>query len=264
MPRGNDKAMIEEQEAELRRKYGNYERADELIHFNVESRDPEVVRAGRHKLDANATAALDLDELTVPDGYVRIVDAAVREGQVIAIAEDARGNWDKVLLDDGDEEKPAAGVRRARRSSHVALDAETEDGEPVALTEGVETAEDEAKRVKATAEARRTEAKAARERARDEAKAARAAKREAGEEAEAEIVAGQTPQEQEIAEAKAKEAEAAAEAAEKAAAEAESAAGETKPPAETPPAETTPAETPPAETEPETGTASTRSGGSKK
>jgi hypothetical protein len=95
MARGNDAAAAT---ADLQSQYGDAPNAEELITMHRQQQDPLLHRASLTNIDQGATNALDLSGLEVGEGET-VVAAAVRGAYVIAVIEDARGNYVKRRMD---------------------------------------------------------------------------------------------------------------------------------------------------------------------
>jgi len=94
MARGND---AEAAAAEMQSQYGDAPNAEELIAAHRAAQDPRLHRASLSRIDQGATDALDLSSFDVGEGE-EVVAASVRGVHVIAVVEDARGNYSKRLM----------------------------------------------------------------------------------------------------------------------------------------------------------------------
>jgi hypothetical protein len=124
MPRGND---AEAASAELADKFSEGKgNAENLIDANNAAHPLELIQASGKKVDDEATAELDIDSLSGPNGE-EVLDAAVRGGATVIVYEDESGRVQKALLDDGDDEKKTSKSSRSRNKRAKVSDSEASE-----------------------------------------------------------------------------------------------------------------------------------------
>lgn len=121
MPRGNDaKAAAEELRERYEAGYGN---AEDILRAQRAATPPELQAANLRQVDAEATAALDLEDVAKKANVPQVLDAAVRGDDVVYVAYDPETDrTHKGVLVDG---KPAStSDPHAERLQSLAKEAE--------------------------------------------------------------------------------------------------------------------------------------------
>jgi hypothetical protein len=152
MARGNDAAAAS---ADFTTQYGDAPNAEELIAQHRAAQDPRLLRASLSNIDQGATNAVDLSSLEVGENE-SIVAAAVRGPYVVAVVEDARGNYIKRLMDLPGDAKEKSSANEPVSGPKVAAP-EPEPSVAEAAEADAKAAEEAAAKAESEAEAAATE-----------------------------------------------------------------------------------------------------------